>query len=177
MLGNIVAVLVIPFAGSLSDRIGRRPLIIVGSLLSGLLSFAYLYAISIKNVPLAIVMSLLMWGVIYQGYNAIFPSFYPELFPTRTRVTAMAIAQNVGTAITALLPALFATVAPPGAVGIPTTIGTITFGLTIVAAGMAWSARETHRIPLNDLGNVDARPVDRPEYDRMRQQAIDQTGA
>ncbi len=55
-----------------------------------------------------------MWGVVYQGYNAVFPSFYPELFPTRTRVTAMAIAQNVGTTITALLPALFATVAPPG---------------------------------------------------------------
>ena len=53
---------------------------------SGLLSFGYLYAISIHNVPLAIVMSLLMWGVVYQGYNAIFPSFYPELFPTRTRV-------------------------------------------------------------------------------------------
>ena len=50
---------------------------------SGLLAFAYLYAISIHNVPLAIFMSLLMWGVVYQGYNAIFPSFYPELFPTR----------------------------------------------------------------------------------------------
>ena len=85
----------------------------------GLLSFAYLYAISIANVPLAIVMSLLMWGVVYQGYNAVFPSFYPELFPTRTRVTAMAIAQNVGTTITALLPALFATVAPPGSANIP----------------------------------------------------------
>src|SRR5208282_250219 len=107
---------------NLSDKIGRRPPIIVGALLSGLLAFAYLYAISIKNVPLAFVMSVLMWGVVYQGYNAIFPSFYPELFPTRTRVTAMAIAQNIGTLITALLPALFATVAPPGATGIPFTI-------------------------------------------------------
>ena len=43
-------------------------------------------------------MSLLMWGVVYQGYNAIFPSFYPEMFPTRTRVsTGMAISQNRGT--------------------------------------------------------------------------------
>ena len=78
VLGNIVAVLVIPFVGNLSDKIGRRPPIIVGALGSGLLSFGYLYAISIHNVPLAIVMSLLMWGVVYQGYNAIFPSFYPS---------------------------------------------------------------------------------------------------
>ena len=36
-----------------------------------------------------------------------FSSFYPELFPTRTRVSAMAISQNLGTAATAMLPALF----------------------------------------------------------------------
>ncbi len=53
-----------------------------------------------------------MWGVVYQGYNAVFPSFYPELFQTRVRVTAMAIAQNIGTTITALLPALFASGRP-----------------------------------------------------------------
>ena len=44
--GNIVAVLLIPFVGNLSDRIGRRPCIIVGALGSTVLSYAYLYAIS-----------------------------------------------------------------------------------------------------------------------------------
>lgn len=134
VIGNIVAVLVIPYVGDLSDRIGRRMPIIVGSIGAGLLSFAYLYAISIHNVPLAMVMSILMWGVIYQGYNAIFPSFYPELFPTRSRVSAMAIGQNIGTTITALLPALFAYVAPPGSHNVPLTIGAITFAITIVCA-------------------------------------------
>jgi MFS family permease len=168
VLGNILAVLVIPLIGNLSDSIGRRPPIVLGALGAGLLSFAYLYAISTANIPLAIIMSLLMWGLIYQGYNAIFPSFYPELFPTSTRVTAMAIAQNIGTTITALLPALFAAVAPPGSSNIPLKIGAITFGVTIVAALAALTARETYRIHLNDLGNPDAVPVDKQDYDRMR---------
>jgi MFS family permease len=172
VLGNIVAVVVIPYVGNLSDKIGRKPPIIVGALVSGLLSFAYLYAISIKSVPLAIVTSLLMWGIIYQGYNALFPSFYPELFPTRARVTAMAIAQNTGTTITALLPALFATVAPPGSANVPLTVGAIAFGVTIIAAIAAGTARETYRIHLNDLGNRDAVPVDKQEYDRTRAQAV-----
>ena len=43
------------------------------------------------RVPLALLFSVLMWGVVYQGYNAVFPSFYPELFPTRARVSGMAI--------------------------------------------------------------------------------------
>ena len=168
ILGNCLAVLVIPFVGQLSDRVGRRPPIVIGSLAAGLLSFVYLYAISIRHVPLAIAVSLAMWGVVYQGYNAVFPSFYPELFPSRIRVTAMAIAQNLGTMVTALLPALFAAVAPPGSSRIPVTIGAITFGVTIIASLAAWSARETYRVPLHDLGNPDAVPLDVREYARLR---------
>ena len=177
VVGNILAVIIIPFVGDLSDKIGRRPLIIVGAIGSGLLSFVYLYAISTKNIPLAIAMSLLMWGAVYQGYNAIFPSFYPELFPTRTRVTAMAVSQNVGTMITALLPALFAAVAPPGSSNIPLTIGALAFAVTLISAIAALSARETYRIHLKDLGDPRAIPVDKREYDRMRMQAAAGAGA
>jgi len=172
VLGNILAVIVIPFVGNLSDRIGRRPPVIVGAIVSGLLSFGYLYAISIHSVPLAIGMSLLMWGVVYQGYNAVFPSLYPEMFPTRTRVSGMAISQNLGTAATALLPALFVAVAPPGATDIPLKIGSITLVIAIIAAIAAWSARETYRVHLNDLGDPNAVPVPKAEYDRMREQSM-----
>jgi MFS family permease len=175
VLGNIVAVLVIPLVGNLSDRIGRRIPIMVGALGSGLLSFGYLYAISIGSVPLAILMSLLMWGIVYQGYNAVFPSFYPELFQTKTRVSAMAIAQNTGTTITALLPALFATVAAPGSANIPLTVGAITLAITIVSAVAAYSARETYRVRLQDLGHRGAAPIERSEYDRLRATELDGT--
>ena len=168
VVGNIVAVFVIPYVGDLSDRIGRKPPIIIGSLLAGVLAFAYLYAISIKNVPLAFLMSLLMWGVAYQGYNAVFPSFYPELFPTRTRVCAMAISQNVGTAMTAMMPALFTIMAPPGAPNIWLTVGGITFGITVIAAVVTFSTRETSRIHMDDLGQPDAHPVDKAEYVSLR---------
>lgn len=174
VMGNIVAVIVIPFVGNLADRIGRRIPIIVGSVGSGLLSFGYLYAISVHNVPMAIIMSLLMWGVVYQGYNAVFPSFYPEMFPTRTRVSGMAISQNLGTLVTAMLPALFVAVAPPGATNIPMLIGAITLGVTVVAAIAAFTARETYRVHMNDLGDARAVPVPKPEYDRMRVQTLSQ---
>ena len=172
VMGNIAAVIAIPFVGNLSDRFGRRLPIIVGALGSGLLSFGYLYAISIHNVPMAIVMSLLMWGVVYQGYNAVFPSFYPEMFPTRTRVSGMAISQNLGTLVTAMLPALFVAVAPPGAANIPLMIGSITLGVTIIAAIAAWTSRETFRVQMNDLGDRYATPVPEAEYNRLRAQAF-----
>jgi MFS family permease len=172
VIGNLVAVLIIPVVGNLGDKIGRRPLIIFGSLGAGLLSFAYLYAISIKSVPLAFAFSILMWGIVYQGYNAVFPSFYPELFPTRARVSGMAIAQNIGTMLTALLPGLFATVAPPGSADVPLTVGAIAFGVTCISAIAAWSARETYRVHMNDLGNIKAAPVAEEEYIRLRLQSL-----
>ena len=150
----------IPFVGNLSDKIGRRIPVAVGAVASGALSFAYLYAISIHSVPLAILFSLLMWGVVYQGYNAVFPSFYPELFQTRTRVSGMAISQHSGTNITALQQALFA------------TVGAIAFGITVICALSALSARETFRLRIEDLGHRDAVPVDRHLYDQLRAQAM-----
>ena len=147
---------------------------------------------------MAFLFAMLMWGVVYQGYNAVFPSFYQELFPTKTRVTAFAVSQNIGTLITAFLPAIYAALVGPDArrlcggqevragrrvaerrdlprrladaieMNVVWTVGSITFGLAIIAAIAAFSARETFRIHLNDLGKKDAKPIPREEYDRLR---------
>jgi MFS family permease len=195
--GNIVAVVLIPFVGNLTDRIGRRPVMIVGCLGSGLLAYPYLYFVAQDNLVMAFLFAMLMWGTVYQGYNATFPAFFQELFPTKTRVTAFAVSQNIGTLITAFLPAIYAGLVGPTPntcvvnkkfapdVALPTgqtcraaadaiegrvvwTVGSITFALAIIAAISAFSARETYRIHLNDLGDKNARPVPKEEYDRIR---------
>jgi MFS family permease len=197
MSGNIVAVILIPFVGNLSDKIGRRPVIIFGCLASGLLGYPYLYFVSHGNLPMAFLFAILMWGIVYQGYNAVFPSFYPEQFPTKTRVSAFAVSQNLGTLITAFLPAIYAVVAPtaPGACvekkkflpdhvlpsgetcraaadaadgRVIISVGSITLALAAIAALAAFLSRETSRIHMNDLGMKDAVPVPKDEYERLR---------
>lgn len=172
VLGNICSVILIPFVGNLSDKIGRRPPVLAGVLSAGLLSFAYLYAISIHNLWLSLILSVLMWGIAYQGFNGVFPSLFPELFRTRVRVTGMAIGQNVGTTLAAMTPTLFVAVAPPGTTNIPLKIGFLTFGICLVAAFAAFTTRETYRIRLDDLGDRDAAPVSKAEYERLRGEAM-----
>ncbi len=172
VLANVVAVFVIPPIGNWSDKIGRRPLIIGGALGAGLMSFVYLYFVMQGNVPATMISAVIMWGLVYQGYNAVFPSYYQELFPTKTRVTGFAVSQNIGTAITAFLPSIFALIAPPGASNIPLTIGAITFGITVIAAIAAFTGPETNRVHLNDLGSRDAAKVPQEEFDRIRAAAV-----
>jgi MFS family permease len=172
VLGNLCSVILIPLVGNLSDKIGRRPPVIVGVVSSGIFAFGYLYAISIHSIWLSLLFSLLMWGVAYQGFNGVFPSLFPELFRTRVRVTGMAIGQNVGTTLCALLPSLFVAVAPPGSTNIPLKIGFLTFGICLVAAFAAFTTRETYRIRLDDLGDRNATPVPTAEYERLRSEAM-----
>jgi len=54
--------------------------------------------------------------------------------------------------ITAFLPAFFVTIAPPGASNIPLIIGSCAFAITVLVAITAFSARETFKVHLNDLG-------------------------
>ena len=199
--GNIIAVVLIPFVGNLSDKIGRRPVIIIGCLASGILAYPYLYFVAQGNLLMSFLIAMLMWGMVYQGYNAVFPSFFQELFPTKTRVTGFAVAQNLGTLITAFLPAIYAVIAGPTPgdcvvdkkfapdVVLPSgetcraaadtieshvvwTIGSITLALAVVAAIAAFSARETFRTHLHDLGSNDAVPVPKEEYDQIRAIAL-----
>ena len=171
LLGNIVACAVIPFVGNLSDRIGRRPVIIGGCLLSGIASYAYLIMIQQGNVPGAIIASLVMWGALYQGYNGVFPAYFPELFPAHTRVSGMAIAQNTGTMITgAIVAPLFVAIAPPGS-NVPLIVGSATLGICALAAFAAFNAKETYRLHVDDLG-TDAVPPTKEEYERLRNEAI-----
>lgn len=151
VVANIVAIILIPFFGRLSDRIGRRPLMIWGPLSAGVLSFAYLFVVQANNVPLTVVLAILIFGILYQLWNATFASYFQELFPTRTRVTGFAVSQNLALFITGFLPAVFAAIAPPGSASVPLVIGAFTLLFSLISAFAAWRSRETAKLDLEEL--------------------------
>ncbi|MEU5166515.1 MFS transporter [Streptomyces mutomycini] len=150
-LANVVALFTIPLWARLSDRIGRRPVFLVGAVGSAVAMPLYLWAISTGSYPLTLVLGVLVFGVVYSAANGIWPAFYAEMFPTRVRLSGMAIGTQTGFAIAGFAVAFASQIAGPD--------GDDWAGVALFAALLcvppvvaALSARETAQVPTEQLG-------------------------
>ncbi|BAV65561.1 MFS transporter [Sphingobium cloacae] len=97
IIGMLLMMVVLPFAGALSDKVGRRAMWRVS--LIGLL---------IAVVPLYMLMGTGLWGatigfvllgLLYVPQLATISATFPALFPTQVRFAGFAVAYNVSTSI------------------------------------------------------------------------------
>jgi MFS family permease len=144
---NVVALAAIPAFATLADRIGRKPVLIAGALSSGALMFAYLAAIDSKDYVLIFLAAVAMSGVTYSAFNGIQPALYGEMFPTKVRLSGMAIGTQIGYAIGGFAPTAAAAIDGGGWVPVAFYV----LGSSVIAAIAAFTARETFRVPLQRL--------------------------
>ena len=93
-----VFVILIPIWGALSDRIGRKPLLLLSAGGYIVLSFPLLMMASSGSVALAFAAQLIMI-VFLSFFSGPCPATYSEIFPTRVRYTALSIGYNLAVAI------------------------------------------------------------------------------
>jgi MFS family permease len=164
---NVVALAAIPAWAVLADRIGRKPVFIFGAVGSGALMFAYLGAIAGGGYPMIFLTAVLMSGVVYSAMNGIQPSLYGEMFPTRVRLSGMAIGTQIGYAIGGFAPTAASAIAGDGPNGwVP--VAAYVLVSSIIAAIAVATARETYKIP---LAVIDGRsePTTRPPAPARRE--------
>lgn len=96
VLSSLVLIAVLPFWGALSDRIGRRPVMLISHLGTAATLFP-LQALDLGDaVQLGIAMSIAM--VFIGAGVSILPAAYAELFPTRIRTAGLAVPYSVAVA-------------------------------------------------------------------------------
>ena len=150
---NTVALVAIPAWAALADRIGRKPVFIFGALGSGALMFAYLGAIASGDYALIFLAAILMSGIVYSAQNAVWPALYGEMFPTRVRLSGMAVGTQIGFAIGGFAPTAAAAIAGGGAAGwVPVAAYVLAF--SVLAAIAVATARETYRVPMSEVDQL-----------------------
>ncbi|PPF77684.1 MFS transporter [Subtercola sp. Z020] len=101
-VGTAITMLVLPLFGLLSDRIGRRLVIIAGMVFSALFAFPYFWLIEGGRAPLPITMAIILsLGI---GIGAMFgpqAAYFAELFTGGARFTGLAFARELAGALTA----------------------------------------------------------------------------
>lgn len=87
-----------PAFALLSDRFGRRPVMIYGGLAMALFLYAYFPIVGTMNVGFAII-AFAITGLITGVTQGPIPAFVSEQFPARVRYSAMSASYQIGAAI------------------------------------------------------------------------------
>ncbi|WP_445183515.1 MFS transporter [Pseudonocardia sp. Cha107L01] len=94
----VVALLTIPLIGTLSDRIGRKPIALLGSIGLVVLAFPMILLIRADTI-VSIFLGLMIMGLLLICFSATMPSTLPSLFPTEVRGGGLSIAFNVSVSL------------------------------------------------------------------------------
>jgi len=151
VVANIVALGTQPLFGMLADKIGRKPVFIYGAVASAIMTPVFLLTLESGNVPLMFLVSVVFFSFGYAAANAVWPSFYGEMFSTKVRFSGLAIGTQLGFLMAGFAPTIVTALGgtkPGGWV----QISIFTAVICVIAAVSAMTARESAKVPTAELG-------------------------
>ncbi|MFC7618775.1 MFS transporter [Microlunatus sp. GCM10028923] len=97
IIGQLAMMIFLPIAGSISDRVGRKPM--WWASLIGLFVLAIPMYMLIGTNAIGAVIGFAVLGLLYVPQLATISATFPAMFPTHVRYAALAISYNVATSL------------------------------------------------------------------------------
>jgi MFS transporter, MHS family, shikimate and dehydroshikimate transport protein len=136
-------VLAIPLFGSLSDRVGRKPLLIGGALFLGIWTFPFFALLNTESTVLIVLATVAGLSIGHACVYSTQAAFYAELFGTRVRYTGASFSYQIAGIFGGALAPLVATALFP--VGGPTLIALYVAAVCALSVLCYALADETYR--------------------------------
>lgn len=99
-IAAIVAVLLIPPVAALSDRLGRRVVLLAGAIYMAFVAFPFFWLLETRLAPMVWLAMILVVGLGNCLTLGIISSFVADLFPAPVRFTGIALSYQLGGAVT-----------------------------------------------------------------------------
>jgi MHS family shikimate/dehydroshikimate transporter-like MFS transporter len=143
LIGSAVQFFVIPFFGWLSDRVGRRPVYLGGTLLVALFAFPFFWLIDLKSTDalwIAVTLGLIIHSAMYGPQAA----FFSELFGTRVRYSGASLGYQLASPLAGGLAPLIATALLDQSGGKPWPVAVYLIFMAVITLIAVWMAEETN---------------------------------
>ena len=147
LIGSAVQLVVIPWFGALSDRVGRRPVYLGGAVFLMLFAMPFFWMLDTRSpliVALAVVLGLVGHSAMYGPQAA----FFSELFSTRVRYSGASLGYQLASPLAGGLAPLIATKLLGWSGGDPWPVVVYLTFMSIITLVSVFLARETHRSEL-----------------------------
>jgi MHS family shikimate/dehydroshikimate transporter-like MFS transporter len=142
MYAALLELITLPLFGWLSDKIGRRPLFILGALFTILFAFPLFWMLESRSVAVVFIAMMLAMNL---GHGLMFASesaYFPELFGPRVRYSGATFGFQLSAAIGGGFAPIIAT-AMAGYIGGTTGVSIMLVVLGLITLAAALAARET----------------------------------
>ncbi len=144
LIASAVQLVMIPWFGSLSDAVGRRPVYLGGALFLMLFAFPFFWMVDTKSpllISLAVIIGLIGHSAMYGPQAA----FFSELFGTRVRYSGASLGYQLASPLAGGLAPLIATNLLQESGGQPWPVAVYLVLMAVITLVSVWLAEETSR--------------------------------
>ena len=149
LVSSVVMLFSVPFFGSLSDRFGRRPLYLIGTVGMGLSAFLLFWAVDAGSLVLVLVAHVLALALFLGMAYGPQATLYAELFSTRLRYSGASLGYQGGAIFGGAL-APFVATALVGATGSSFSIAVYVAAMAVISFVCMFLLTETYQKDIYD---------------------------